>query len=683
MASAFHQTLFIYDTTESVAAPDDEQDVSLSSEDGELSSEVEEVSTLSTHLLTKGDVSRTIHNYASTNEHCGRSGVSEPHRPRPSARLTHFPTKRLSESGRFCRLVVAVLCCFVVSSYFSFNLYSGRLQSKYNFTQNQITTITSTSDLLSLLTLPFGSIYDDYGAWPVFLGAIVTYPLGSILYSLTFSDIIGGTLPGFAIYSTMLSVGTSLLDMGGVMTLLSIFPVSRGAVVAIMKAITGMGSAIIGLIHLAFFSMDGDAGAARFFIFLAVVGTFISLLCLVFLEVPPYIIKGKEEATITKEEKKSRARLRRLYLRQRPPPARFAVGFGIAIILAIFLPVQGILTVYMKLDHWYHVVFACVSIGLFVLYPLMALPDGMLERSHHRHSDSISGVESSCFGHTGHVSRVQSFISQATSASLGSEALLRDLEYISPQYQTTVSEGLRTRQLWALLWTLFCIGGAEIVILSNVRFVLSALGEESLDDTFVALLVVLIGVGSGLGRISLSVIEMMIQKRPTDERTPITVVLFIPTAVITLSLVLLLILPSKLLPLPCFIIAFGSGCDAAAAVLVLRTIYAKDVAKHYNCTAIAGVAASILINRVVYGETYSHEAEKNGNPVCLNRDCVLLPLFVCLFLCSSSLLSALYVHIKYSQYCCKMLEIRKRHLEPSANEITVCKPTVDMENCST
>nr|CCC54276.1 conserved hypothetical protein, fragment [Trypanosoma vivax Y486] len=641
MASAFHQTLFIYDTTESVAAPDDEQDVSLSSEDGELSSEVEEVSTLSTHLLTKGDVSRTIHNYASTNEHCGRSGVSEPHRPRPSARLTHFPTKRLSESGRFCRLVVAVLCCFVVSSYFSFNLYSGRLQSKYNFTQNQITTITSTSDLLSLLTLPFGSIY------------------------------------------TMLSVGTSLLDMGGVMTLLSIFPVSRGAVVAIMKAITGMGSAIIGLIHLAFFSMDGDAGAARFFIFLAVVGTFISLLCLVFLEVPPYIIKGKEEATITKEEKKSRARLRRLYLRQRPPPARFAVGFGIAIILAIFLPVQGILTVYMKLDHWYHVVFACVSIGLFVLYPLMALPDGMLERSHHRHSDSISGVESSCFGHTGHVSRVQSFISQATSASLGSEALLRDLEYISPQYQTTVSEGLRTRQLWALLWTLFCIGGAEIVILSNVRFVLSALGEESLDDTFVALLVVLIGVGSGLGRISLSVIEMMIQKRPTDERTPITVVLFIPTAVITLSLVLLLILPSKLLPLPCFIIAFGSGCDAAAAVLVLRTIYAKDVAKHYNCTAIAGVAASILINRVVYGETYSHEAEKNGNPVCLNRDCVLLPLFVCLFLCSSSLLSALYVHIKYSQYCCKMLEIRKRHLEPSANEITVCKPTVDMENCST
>ncbi|ORC87442.1 uncharacterized protein TM35_000222410 [Trypanosoma theileri] len=558
----------------------------------------------------------------------------------------------LSEPRRFWQLFVGVLCCFAVSSSYAFNLYSGQLQSKYNFTQSQMTTITTVADVVGAVILIFGFLYDRYGAWPLFLTTMITFSLGAVLFGLTYANAITGSVPAFSVYVSLLALGTSLLDICGVMTLLSIFPVNRGAVVAVMKTFSGMGSAILGAIHLAFFSENNDSDTSRFFFFVAAVASVVSFLGLVFVEVPPYMIKGCEQNVLTDEERRLRRRLKRQYLRQKAPAARFAVGVTIVLILVVFLPTQGALSAYFDLDHKYHVAFACIAIGLLALYPIMALPLKIFDRK----VNLLDAGSIPCTSNR--VSRASRF----TRDSMNSAADAADIDFIAPQYQTTAVENFRTFRFLLLVWTLFCLFGAHFIILTNMRFLVGALAGKPLDESFMALLVVLVGVGSGVGRILLSIFEMATQGKPAERRMPITFILFVPTGFTVLTLVLIMLVTPKALPIPCFIMALASGCTAAAVVIVLRTIYAKDVAKHYNFCMVAGIVASVVMNRLVYGEWYTHQAAKQGGSLCYGKQCVLMPLLVSLGMNISAVASTVYIHWDYSRYCREMLELRDDRL---------------------
>ncbi|RNF27562.1 uncharacterized protein Tco025E_00212 [Trypanosoma conorhini] len=566
---------------------------------------------------------------------------------------SHLPP--LSEPWRFWQLIVAALCCVVISSSYTYNLYNGRLQSKYNFTQNQMTTMATIGDMVGVLILPLGALYDRYGTQPIFIVALTLFPFSGVLYGLTFADALNGSIAAFAVYGCMQSLGTALLDVGAVMTMLSIFPADKGAVVAVMKTFSGMGSAIIGAIHLGFFPADNDSDTSRFFYFLAVLGMVAAFLGFLFVEVPPYIIRGSEEQVLTGAQRKERYRIRRQFLRQKAPAARFAIGFAVVIILTFFLPIQGALSAYMELTRVHHVVFACISFGLLAFYPIMALPWKVLDRNLPLpHAGSFSGRSS----HVGRFSRF-SVVSRDTMDSM---ALVREMDYIAPQYQTTLKQNLKTLRFWALLWMVFSAAGTQIVVMGNMRFLFGALAGKPLDDSFVALLVVLIGVGSGLGRILLSGLEVMTQGRPAEERTPVTFTLFVPSVLSVVALVLLLVLPTHALPLPCFLMALVNGSAAAAIVIVLRTIFAADVAKHYNFCSIAGIASSLLMNRMVYGEWYTRQAEKQGSTLCYGKQCVLMPLLVCLGACLSCVLAVAYIHWDYCSFCRKMLELRAEKL---------------------
>ncbi|EAN96928.1 hypothetical protein C3747_68g166 [Trypanosoma cruzi] len=561
----------------------------------------------------------------------------------------------LSEPRRFWQLVVGALCCVAVSSSYTFNLYNGRIQSKYNFTQSQMTTISTIGDIVGVLILPLGAIYDHYGAQPIFLIALVLFPLGGIFFGLTFANAIEGSMAAFSLYVCMQSLGSSLLDLGSVMTMLSIFPANKGAVVAVMKTFCGMGSAILGAIHLAFFPSENDSDTSSFFYFLSVLAMLASFFGVVFVEVPPYMIRGCEKRVLTEAQRKERYRIRRQFLRQKAPTTRFAIGFTIVLILVFFLPVQGAISAYMELDNSYHVTFACVSVGLCAFYPMMALPWKVLDRKLPLpHTGSFS------FG-SGRASRLSRF-SLLSRGTMDSTAAIRELDYIAPQYQTTLVQNLRTLRFWALLWLLFATSGAQIIIMGNMRFLFGALAGKPLGESFVALLVVITGVGSGLGRILLSVLEMMTQGRSAEERTPITFTLFVPSVLSVATLLLLLILPTNALPLPCFTIALVNGSAAAAIVIVLRTIFATDVAKHYNVCSFAGIAASLLMNRLVYGEWYTREADKQGGTLCYGRQCVLMPIIFSLVTNISGVIAAMYIHWDYSSYCRRMLEMRAQRL---------------------
>ncbi|SCU67703.1 major facilitator superfamily, putative [Trypanosoma equiperdum] len=656
MACSLRQCLLSYGVAESAMLREQvEEDVTTPVSEHEE----EEEAAPTTHLLSPRGTVRLIDGYESTGHrdtHC----LSPDSRERGSW-IYHRPPiyglQALSEPKRFWQLVVGALCCFVVSSSFTFNLYSGQLQAKFNFTQNDITSIFTGSDVAGILMLPLGAVYDKYGARPVFILALLTQPVGAILQALTYDDFIKGNLYLFIFYSALQAVGTWLLDTAAVMTLLSIFPSDKGPVVALSKVITGIGYGVIGAIHSAFF-YGGEAKDTRnFFIFLASIGVVATVLGYMYLEDPPYVVKGSEVDTITRKERVTRRRLRRIYLRQRPSGLRFAIGFGIVAVLMVYLPVQAIVSMYFNLGHRYRVSFACTTVAILALYPVMALPLQCLERSQ---SLILPMTSTRC-------SERSSCVSRAASESVGSVACVDDLDYMAPQFHIKLADNIKTLRFWALMWTMFSLSGAEVLVLANMRFLLAAFDGGLLADTYVGYLLVLTSVGSGFGRIILSLFEMVSQNRSAEERIPITGALFVPAVVQVVALSLFFVLPAPLLAIPCFLVSFAGGCSAAASVIVVRTIFASDVGKYYNCITVATVVSSLLINRGLYGEVYTHEAMKEGKTICLGRQCVILPIIVVLVACVSSLLAVGYIHRDYSQHCEHMFELHKqRHASNEA-----------------
>lgn len=124
------------------------------------------------------------------------------------------------------------------------------------------------------------------------------------------------------------------------------------------------------------------------------------------------------------------------------------------------------------------------------------------------------------------------------------------------------------------------------------------------------LLTVLNGAGSALGRIAMSFFEAYTQRRKAEDRIPITIAFFLPTTMVTISIVLFLILPGRSLLLAYTVVAFGNGFCASVLILVMRTIYAKDAAKHYNVGMNGLWVSALLFNRLLYGEWYAVQAEK-------------------------------------------------------------------------
>ncbi|KAL7700286.1 protein associated with differentiation 4 [Lotmaria passim] len=235
-----------------------------------------------------------------------------------------------------------------------------------------------------------------------------------------------------------------------------------------------------------------------------------------------------------------------------------------------------------------------------------------------------------------------------------------EIDYIAPQYQGTFLQNLLSLNLWALWWSIFCVIGAEFVIIYNARNILRALQGEDPTDSLNTLLTVLNGVGSAVGRLLMSAFEVWSQKRKAEDRIPITVSLFLPTGSIIITLVLFLVLPAAALPLPYVVAALGNGFLAATIVLVSRTIFAKDPAKHYNFCFTATMMGSIVHNRFIFGEWYAVHADKqhHANHLCYGKKCVLGSMIVMLVLACTGFLTSTFLHLRYSLYCKRVLAER-------------------------
>ncbi|EKF39267.1 hypothetical protein MOQ_000512, partial [Trypanosoma cruzi marinkellei] len=299
------------------------------------------------------------------------------------------------------------------------------------------------------------------------------------------------------------------------------------------------------------------------------------------------------------------------------------------------------------------IIFASILIAVLVSLPLMALPVSCLERR------ATQREEDDC-GETERPSAGDEVANEPAVAGGPPKKVETDIDYIAPQYQTTFLQNLKTLKLWAFLWSIFSMGGTMFVIIYNASFIYAALADEEVDNAIKTLLTVLNGVGSAVGRLMMSYFEVWSQKRKAEDRVSIIVSVYLGDAFLILAPILFLVVPKAALPLPFLLTALGNGFGSAAIVLITRTIFAKDPAKHYNFIFLASVASTIFLNRLLYGEWYTREAEKQGGNVCLGRNCVMMPLIFLLVLSLTGLLSAAYFDWHYRRFSRVALEERRR-----------------------
>ncbi|KPA76997.1 putative protein associated with differentiation 4 [Leptomonas pyrrhocoris] len=620
--------------------------------------------------------------------------------------LAAGPQKPINELRRFSILLLGSLAMICASFGYAFNLISDSMQKRYSFNQREMTTITTCGHVFGFFLLPYGFLFDYAGPIPISVLAIVTVAVGTVCFALCFQGTIEGSIIKLAIFNAILNIGVSLFDLVACMTVISYFPTNRGAVIALLKVFAGLGAAIVGSLKSGFFTTHVD----WYYYFLLGFSTFMGVLLIAFMRLPAYHLTGYELSHLSIAEQDERMATKTQYLRQKPPTRRFAYAFVVLVLLIIYLPTESAVVSYAHLSHKYELAFACVTIVLTVALVGMVAPFDVLNHSSLPLS-SIVGKKSTTDGKgdAAHISAGAAEPASSTSEALEESSLLlepvepdnsagtaskpagvmgepdvalpvtstpshsphhhadksthsveTEVDYIAPQYQGTFLKNLLSLNLWALWWSIFCVIGAEFVIIYNARNILGALQGKDPSDSLNTLLTVLNGVGSAVGRLLMSCFEVWSQKRKAEDRIPITISLFFPTGSIIISLILFLVLPAAALPLPYVVAALGNGFLAATIVLVSRTIFAKDPAKHYNFCFTATMMGSIVHNRFVFGEWYAVLAEKqnHANHLCYGKHCVLGSMLVMLALACTGFLTAAFLHLRYSMFCRRVLAER-------------------------
>ncbi|KAF8302936.1 putative protein associated with differentiation 8 [Trypanosoma cruzi] len=563
--------------------------------------------------------------------------------------LATGPQKAIYEPRRFAILLLGSYGCICSSLSYAFNLIAPEMQSRYDLTGRDISTISTVGLVVGYFLMPYGFIFDHFGPKPIFILSMVLFPLGALLFALSFRGTIEGSVVRLSFFNAILTLGCTLYDVVYMMTIMSHFPISRGPVVAILKSYIGLGSAIVGSIQLAFF----DGRPDHYFYFLMVLFFVAGAAGFFLVPLPSYHLTGYEEKHLGIEEKERRLARKSVYLRQQPPTIRFAIGIAFVVLLVIYLPLQSALVAYLGWGRTQRIIFASILIAVLVALPLMALPVSCLERREtQREEDDCGGTERPSAG--------DEVANEPAAAGGPPKKVETDVDYIAPQYQTTFLQNLKTLKLWAFLWSVFSMGGTMFVIIYNASFVYAALADEEVDNAIKTLLTVLNGVGSAAGRLLMSYFEVWSQKRKAEDRVSIIVSIYLADVFVILSLVLFLVVPRAALPLPYVLAALGNGFGAASLVLVSRTVFAKDPAKHYNFCFLASLFSTIFLNRLLYGEWYTREAEKQGGNVCLGRNCVMMPLIFLIVLSFTAFLSAAYFDWEYRRFSRLVLEERCR-----------------------
>ncbi|RNE96241.1 hypothetical protein TraAM80_09904 [Trypanosoma rangeli] len=204
-----------------------------------------------------------------------------------------------------------------------------------------------------------------------------------------------------------------------------------------------------------------------------------------------------------------------------------------------------------------------------------------------------------------------------------------------------------------LFWTTLVTWGSGVVISLNSAQIYRSLNNNEYDTATNTMYSAILGVGNGVSRLAMGVLEVMLLRRPPEQRPAISCLLPIASCCLFLSVLVLLVLPlrSKAIMIGFFLGGFGNGSAWALTALVMRSLYAKDIGKHYNFMFLAALLGIIAINRFAYGEQYTQAARKgNSYPHCGGKACVQNGFIVLLCVNASAIVTSILVHIRFTRY---------------------------------
>jgi len=254
---------------------------------------------------------------------------------------------------------------------------------------------------------------------------------------------------------------------------------------------------------------------------------------------------------------------------------------------------------------------------------------------------------------------------------------------IIPSITTHFTTSIRRPMLWSLWFMCFVISAVSVLIANQAQIMASA-NEGIFDKKNNSLAVALCGIGSASGRIIIGFLETYLQRRnaiareeqlvweaengPYDPSAPVkpgqpdmrpvfhrlnsSIVGLIPIcpAVLVLCVFLFAFAPVSLFPVMYLLLATAYGAWIGLMALTVREVFSVDVAKHFNFIFTSGIASSILLNRLMFGEWYDAATADNLAPdgvSCRGYVCFQKSVYVIGALCAAAVLTNSYIVWKW------------------------------------
>ncbi|KEG05817.1 hypothetical protein DQ04_18181000 [Trypanosoma grayi] len=389
----------------------------------------------------------------------------------------------------------------------------------------------------------------------------------------------------------------------------------------------------------------------------------------IFIRFPPYHIVDREKKTVPQDIQQRRRLIEPYYLRQRPPMRRFLLDFVITIALIIYLTTESLCFAYISgIPDNTRIGITIGAIVLVLSLSLIAAPFPFLGGMSVPPKEELPPLPENSPG-------VHQLSSEGNAAASGND-VERDenVAKLDPQYQGTFWEDLRTLDLWLMWWNTLATWGCGLIVSFNSAQIYRALNDNEYDAATNAMYSAIIGVGSAFGRILVGGLETYILRRDPEKRPVITCLYPIASCTLVLGMVFLLALPlrSKAILIGFFLGSFGNGASWASTALTLRSLYAKDIGKHYNFMASGALIAVIALNRFAYGELLSQQARKNGTyPYCGGKACVQTAFIILLCVNVTAVAASLLVHIRYRRFVKKGRADRSSKAAASRQPVSV------------
>lgn len=625
---------------------------------------------------------------------------------------------RLNNIRRFLILVGGVCASVCMSTFYGFNIISENLRTMFHLTTSDLTTVTTVGIVVGFATFPFGVMLDYVGPMYVCICACTLNALGALLFALAFNGNINGSVVTLSVFCAIMNLGCASFDTGSLMAVLGSFPLTKGPVVAIMKTFAGLGASVLSVINYSFFRTSD----AHYMFFMVALVICLGSIAASLIRFPPYHLVQYEIRHLPERMQVRRRLTERAYLTQYPPMTRFYMGFGIIISLVIYLTVQSFCVAYAGVSDKARRANTIVIIILVLSLSLLAAPfpflGGMEEKPSEdlpeypednveeeeelrnnftdayendqekavlRPTDAEVAQDETALGEL-YVSEeicdeekgmkgVKKHEEDDTQhkTTVEDEVILEDenlalmmLSDQDPQYQTTFLQSLTHVDLWLCWWNTLATWGCGMVMSFNSAQIYRALDNNEYERKTNTMYSAIISVASALGRMSMGIFEYVLSRYPSDSRPVITCVYPISSACMVLGLIFLLALPlkSKAIVIGFFFDSFGNGFSWACTALTVRTIFAKDIGKHYNFMYVGAFIAVIALNRFGYGELYDREAKRqrdaaamNGTksiyPRCAGKKCVDHSFIILLCVNATAIVGSSICHYRYRRFVLK------------------------------